>query len=101
VVYTDAQQPAETLKEIARFCGRNNLHLISDEIFALSVYDNPQAPIVTPFSSILALNLGNCIDRDFIHVAYGAGKDFGATGLRLGVLHSRNEGLISAVTSIW
>jgi aspartate/methionine/tyrosine aminotransferase len=101
VVYADAQQPAETLQEIARFCGRNNLHLISDEIFALSVYNNPQAADVTPFTSILALDLEHCIDRQLVHVAYGAGKDFGATGLRLGVLHSRNKGLIAAVTSIW
>ncbi|KAH7384625.1 putative acc synthase [Pyrenochaeta sp. MPI-SDFR-AT-0127] len=92
--------PEETIKEIARFCGRNNLHLISDEIFALSVYDNPQAAAVTPFTSILALDLKDCIEHYFVHVAYGIGKDFCATGLRLGMLHSRNEGLIAAVSSI-
>jgi hypothetical protein len=28
---------------------------------------------------------------------YGIGKDFCATGLLLGVLHSRNKGLIAAI----
>ncbi|GAW26423.1 putative pyridoxal phosphate-dependent major subdomain 2 [Rosellinia necatrix] len=93
--------PAETLKEVARFCGRHNLHLISDEIFADSVYDNEQAPNLAAFTSILALDLGDYIDPRLVHVAYGMSKDFGATGLRVGTLHSRNEGLIAAVTSIW
>ncbi|CCT61193.1 hypothetical protein IAQ61_004988 [Plenodomus lingam] len=92
--------PAETLREIARFCGRNNLHLISDEIFALSVYHNAQATNVTPFLSILGAGLDDCIESHLVHVMYGMGKDFCATGLRLGVLHSTNEGLIAAVSSI-
>ncbi|KAI2602061.1 putative aminotransferase class I and II family protein [Hypoxylon sp. NC1633] len=92
--------PEETLKTIARFCGHNNLHLIVDEVFANSVYDNPQAADVVPFTSILGLSLNDVIDRQLIHVAYGMGKDFGATGLRLGVLHSRNQGLVAAVSSI-
>ncbi|KAI2487141.1 Aspartate/tyrosine/aromatic aminotransferase [Pyrenophora tritici-repentis] len=92
--------PAETIREIARFCGRNNLHLISDEIFALSVYHNEQATSVTPFVSILGADLDKYIDSHLVHVMYGMGKGFGATGLRLGVLHSRNEGLIAAVSSI-
>ncbi|KAI5920330.1 putative acc synthase [Camillea tinctor] len=92
--------PAASLKEIARFCGRNNLHLICDEVFAMSVYHNSQAADLAPFTSILALELDDSIDRHLVHVAYGMGKDFSATGLRLGALHSRNEGLIAAVSSI-
>ncbi|KAH7087018.1 putative acc synthase [Paraphoma chrysanthemicola] len=92
--------PAETIREIARFCARNNLHLISDEIFALSVYHNSRATNVTPFVSVLGAGLEDCIDSHLVHVMYGMSKDFGATGFRLGVLHSRHEGLIAAVSSI-
>ncbi|OAG01875.1 putative acc synthase [Paraphaeosphaeria sporulosa] len=92
--------PAETIREIARFCGRNNLHLISDEIFALSVYHNVHANNATPFVSVLGAGLDECIDSHLVHVMYGMSKDFCATGLRLGVLHSTNEGLIAAVSSI-
>ncbi|KAI0479733.1 putative acc synthase [Xylaria cf. heliscus] len=92
--------PAETLREIARFCGSNNLHLISDEIFAKSVYENPRASHAMPFTSVISLDLSDCIARHLVHVAYGVGKDFCASGLRIGVLLSRNDGLISAVSSI-
>ncbi|KAI0198510.1 putative acc synthase [Astrocystis sublimbata] len=92
--------PAETLREIARFCGTNNLHLISDEIFAKSVYENPRASRAMPFTSVVSLDLGDCIARHLVHVAYGIGKDFCASGLRIGVLVSRNDGLLTVVTTI-
>lgn len=95
------QQPKETLQEIARFCGRHRLHLISDEIFAQSVYQTPNVTDPVPFNSILSLDLAECIDRQFVHVAYGMSKDYSANGFRLAALHSRNEGLLVAVTSIW
>ncbi|TRX91993.1 hypothetical protein FHL15_007090 [Xylaria flabelliformis] len=92
--------PAETLEEVARFCGRNNLHLICDEVFAMSVYKNPHGIDLAPFKSVLSLDLSRCIDPQFVHVAYGMGKDFCANGLRIGVLSSKNEGLMAAVSNI-
>lgn len=88
------------MREIARFCGSNSLHLISDEIFAKSVYENPRASDARPFTSVISLNLSDLIAPHLVHVAYGAGKDFCASGLRIGVLLSRNDGIISAVSSI-
>ncbi|KAK4237343.1 putative aminotransferase [Achaetomium macrosporum] len=81
----------------AAFCGRHSLHLISDEIYANSVFDNPQAPGPVPFTSILALDFADQIDPQLIHVAYGASKDFCANGLRLGMLYTKNRGLQAAV----
>lgn len=95
------RQPKETLREIARFCGRHGLHLISDEIFAQSVYQTPNVIDPVPFNSILSLDLTGCIDWQFVHVAYGMSKDYSANGFRLAALHSRNEALLVAVTSIW
>ncbi|KAI2463100.1 putative acc synthase [Annulohypoxylon bovei var. microspora] len=92
--------PAETLREIARFCGSHNLHLISDEIFAKSVYENPHASHSVSFTSVSSLDLSDCINRHLVHVAYGMGKDFCASGLRIGVILSRNRGLVAAVSSI-
>ncbi|KAK4226579.1 putative 1-aminocyclopropane-1-carboxylate synthase [Podospora fimiseda] len=91
--------PVETIKEIASFCGRHNLHLISDEIYAKSVFRNPKAPNAIPFTSILSLDLTDRIDSQLVHVTYGASKDFCANGLRLGMLYTRNEGLMSAIAS--
>ncbi|KAK3987206.1 putative 1-aminocyclopropane-1-carboxylate synthase [Cladorrhinum sp. PSN332] len=91
--------PVETLKEIASFCARHNLHLISDEIYAQSVFSNPKAPNAVPFTSILNLDLADRIDSRLVHVTYGASKDFCANGLRLGMLYTRNKGLMSVAAS--
>ncbi|KAK4200973.1 putative 1-aminocyclopropane-1-carboxylate synthase [Triangularia verruculosa] len=85
------------IKAIASFCQAHNLHLISDEIYAQSIYTNPNAADAVPFTSALALGLP--IDAQKLHVAYGASKDFCANGLRLGMLHTRNKGLMGAIAS--
>ena len=69
------------------------LHLIVDEIYALSMYDEKE-----PFVSIVEL-LGNQLG-DHVHVVWGASKDLGASGLRLGVLYSQNKELINAMGNI-
>ncbi len=93
-------QSVEALKEIAGFCGRHNLHLIADEIYANSGFYNPLAPGAILFTSILAVELQDIIDPCLVHVVYGASKDFCANGLRLGILHSKNRGLLGAVATI-
>ncbi|KAE8376633.1 PLP-dependent transferase [Aspergillus bertholletiae] len=92
--------PPETLLEFASFCGRNQIHFISDEIYAKSVFPNSAMPSATPFVSTLALDLCNVIDPHLMHVLYGASKDFCANGLRLGLVCTSNEGLLGAMSSI-
>lgn len=60
------------------------------------------AAIATPISflSTLALDLRDVIDPTILHVLYGASKDFCANGLRLGLVSTRNEGIIGAVSGI-
>ncbi|KAK4189482.1 putative 1-aminocyclopropane-1-carboxylate synthase [Podospora australis] len=99
VLLTHPHNPLGRCYEVATFCGQNNLHLISDEIYANSVFANPQAPDAIPFTSILSLDLSDRIDRERVHVAYGASKDFCANGLRLGMLYTRSEGLMGAIAS--
>ena len=90
----------DSIKTIARFCARHDLHLLSDEIYANTVFVNPVAPEATVFTSLLAMDLDDIIDSNLVHVMYGASKDFCANGMRLGVLHSRSEELREAVSSI-
>ncbi|SPB46670.1 unnamed protein product [Aspergillus niger] len=92
--------PPETLREFASFCGKNDLHFISDEIYAFSVFPNPKIPKPTPFTSILALNLHGVIDPTRMHILYGASKDFCANGLRMGFICTNNEGIMGAMSSI-
>lgn len=90
----------ETLVELMRFCQRHSLHLISDEVYALSVFDNPDAPDAAGFTSALSIDTTNIIDANLVQVIYGLSKDFGVAGLRVGCLISRNEELKKAVTAV-
>lgn len=65
--------PSDTLRHIARFCDRNSLHLISDEVYASCVFDSGD-PDSVPFNSILSLNLQGLIDPNLVHVLYGFSK---------------------------
>ncbi|KAH6963326.1 pyridoxal phosphate-dependent transferase [Fusarium avenaceum] len=86
----------EVLKAYMRFCEKHGLHLISDEVYALSVWKNPEVPHAPGFTSILAMNPDNIIDRNLIHVIWGMSKDFGSNGIKIGCLITRNEALMSA-----
>lgn len=83
----------ETLVALLCFCSKHSIHLISDEIYALSVWENmvdlpSQTGPAVPFSSILSLDIASLIDRSLVHVLWGVSKDFGANGLRLGAIIS-------------
>ncbi|XRM46877.1 hypothetical protein ABZX51_009900 [Aspergillus tubingensis] len=89
----------DALIAIARFCGKHKIHFISDEIYANTVFSNPGSNAPN-FTSVLSLDLDDIIDPRLVHVLYGMSKDFGASGLRLGVLQSRNEDLIQAAYGV-
>ena len=88
VVYTDDQ-----LMIAVNFTRKHNMHLIVDEIYALSVYDSP-----IPFKSIVTL-LENELGSH-VHVLWGLSKDFGASGFRVGAMYSRNNHLLTAFSNL-
>ena len=96
----DKFQPSETLQVFASICGKHDLHLISDEIYAKSVFPNLSTPKAVPFVSTLSLDLDGVIDKTRHHVLYGASKDFCANGLRLGFVCTQNQGIMGALSSI-
>ncbi|CAG8980420.1 hypothetical protein HYALB_00003985 [Hymenoscyphus albidus] len=90
--------PVDTLLAILRFCSSHGLHVISDEIYALSTF--PTTRTAVTFKSVLSLDLAGVIDPGSVHVLYGMSKDFGVPGLHLGSLITRNEQLQSAFEDI-
>ncbi|OPB41325.1 1-aminocyclopropane-1-carboxylate synthase [Trichoderma guizhouense] len=81
-----------SLLEMARFCGRHKMHLLSDEIYAMSNFE-PLEPELDMFSSVLSIEDSphDGVFKENIHCLYGASKDFAAGGIRLGFLITRNE----------
>lgn len=82
-----------------QLCQKHQIHLISDEVYALSVYADDDS--TSDFVSVLSIDpvpLG--VDPALIHVLYGMSKDFAAAGLRLGCLVSQNHRFMQAALSI-
>ncbi|KAL9079003.1 MAG: hypothetical protein Q9157_002102 [Trypethelium eluteriae] len=74
------------LQALVAFCARENLHFISDEVYALSVY-RPGSRFVSALSISGEDSLENRSKFEGrIHVIYSLSKDFGCSGIRLGAL---------------
>nr|XP_025735249.1 probable inactive 1-aminocyclopropane-1-carboxylate synthase-like protein 2 [Callorhinus ursinus] len=82
----------DSLKEYLEFAKRYNLHVIMDEIYMLSVFDES-----IMFHSILSME--SLPDPNRTHVIWGTSKDFGISGFRFGVLYTHNKEVASAVSS--
>lgn len=90
--------PREVLVDFMKLCEKYALHLISDEIYALSTFGNTldTHPPPTPFQSILSIDPEGIIDPARMHVLWGMSKDFGANGLRMGVVVSQHNPALHA-----
>jgi aspartate/methionine/tyrosine aminotransferase len=74
----------KALEAISSFCETHDLHLISDEIYALSTYSSHDIPHTVQFVSMLSLDLSALkVDPTRVHVIWSVSKDFGCSGLRL------------------
>ncbi|KAM0715719.1 hypothetical protein Q7P37_009219 [Cladosporium fusiforme] len=81
---------------LMRLCQKHDIHFISDEIYALSVWENKvdSSPPSVPFESCIAIQTEDLIDRARVHVVWGMSKDFGANGLRLGAIVSQENPML-------
>lgn len=77
-------------------CNKYKIHLLMDEIYALSVFDIPD-PKATKFKSIATFDTDKYIDPNYLHLIYGMSKDNAAGGMRLGCLYTRNASLRKAL----
>lgn len=87
-----------TLIGLLRLCQRHRIHLISDEIYALSVWseNSSNGQKCEPFESCLSLATPDIIDPSLVHVVWGMSKDFGANGFRVGAIVSQHNSVLRA-----
>ena len=81
----------EQLQELRDWAEAKRVHLILDEIYALTVFGD------RPFVSGASLPGGL---GEFVHIVWAFSKDFGASGLRCGVLVSGNEEILAALNEL-
>ncbi|KAI8680810.1 hypothetical protein LRP88_04414 [Fusarium phalaenopsidis] len=92
-----------SLLGLMSLCSKYDLHFISDEVYALSVWENraDRNPVPVPFESCLSLDTADVIAPDRIHTIWGLSKDFGANGLRIGaVISQSNPPLHTALVAV-
>jgi aspartate/methionine/tyrosine aminotransferase len=87
VIYSPA-----VLQDAVTWARTHDMHILVDEIYALST----QSP--HEFHSILRV-LDNKL-RDDVHLLWAISKDFGASGVRCGLLYTQNEVLLDGMGSI-
>lgn len=86
--------PPHVIEETIEWCRDNKIHLISDEIYAGSVYQKDTADFSStlkvasssPSPDETGLGLG-----PYVHLVYALSKDFALSGLRVGVMYSENQ----------
>ncbi|XP_044293066.1 1-aminocyclopropane-1-carboxylate synthase-like protein 1 [Varanus komodoensis] len=81
------------LHDYLEFAKRHELHVIVDEIYMLSVFDDSAT-----FHSVLEMD--RLPDPQRTHVMWGISKDFAVSGIRFGTLYSLNQDVINAVASL-
>ncbi len=97
LLYTNPNNPlgcvyrAAEVDEVLSWAQENEIHVVLDEIYALSVFGDAE------FTSGAQLrpDMG-----DWLHIVWAFSKDFGLSGLRSGVLFSENERVLQAVDAL-
>ncbi|XP_020229624.1 1-aminocyclopropane-1-carboxylate synthase 3 [Cajanus cajan] len=77
---------------------KNNMHLISDEIYSGTVFSSPG------FVSVMEIlkERNDVADEvwDRVHVVYSLSKDLGLPGFRVGAIYSENDTVVAAATKM-
>ncbi|NWU91919.1 1A1L1 protein, partial [Upupa epops] len=81
------------LRDYLEFAKRHELHVIVDEIYMLSVFDDSAT-----FHSVLGMD--RLPDPQRTHVMWGITKDFAVSGIRFGTLYTENQEVANAVASL-
>ncbi|XP_074853625.1 1-aminocyclopropane-1-carboxylate synthase-like protein 1 isoform X3 [Carettochelys insculpta] len=81
------------LWDYLEFAKRHELHVIVDEIYMLSVFDESAT-----FHSVLGME--RLPDPQRTHVMWGISKDFSVSGIRFGTLYTENQDVANAVASL-
>ncbi|KAF8116752.1 hypothetical protein N665_0014s0016 [Sinapis alba] len=84
----------ETLHDILKFAQEKNIHIISDEIFAGSVYGDKEFVSMAEVAA-----LWEC-DKSKVHIIYGLSKDFSLPGFRAAVIYSFHQDVVNAVKKL-
>lgn len=92
------------LREIAQWCMQNKIHLLVNEIYALSQIDTQQAAIAVDYTDTFAFQSFATIiaefESEYLHLLYALSKDFAISGMRFGIIHSLNPAFMQGLGNV-
>eukprot|EP00929_Paragymnodinium_shiwhaense_P081679 TRINITY_DN42808_c0_g1_i1.p1 TRINITY_DN42808_c0_g1~~TRINITY_DN42808_c0_g1_i1.p1 ORF type:complete len:472 (-),score=99.93 TRINITY_DN42808_c0_g1_i1:205-1620(-) len=78
---------------------KRGMHVVSDEIYAASVFGSSTDMPKFVSAWDIAADYDD-VSRERVHIVYGMAKDFGVSGLRIGLLATTNKTLLEAHMNI-
>nr|UOI39551.1 1-aminocyclopropane-1-carboxylate synthase [Betula platyphylla]UVJ47666.1 1-aminocyclopropane-1-carboxylate synthase [Betula platyphylla] len=81
----------QTLRELVSFINEKSIHLICDEIYAATVFSQPD---FVSISEVIDEEKEIACNRDLIHIVYSLSKDMGFPGFRVGIIYSYNDAVV-------
>lgn len=86
------------LNILITFAMAKNIHIVSDEIYAGTVFNSPN------FISIMEALIDRKLEKskmwNQVHIVSSLSKDLGLPGFRIGMIYSNNETLVAAATKM-
>uniref|UniRef100_A0A7N1A9K9 1-aminocyclopropane-1-carboxylate synthase n=1 Tax=Kalanchoe fedtschenkoi TaxID=63787 RepID=A0A7N1A9K9_KALFE len=79
----------ETLIDLVTFVNSKNIHLVCDEIYAATVFTQPDFVSVAEVIDEIECNTA------LIHIVYSLSKDLGLPGFRVGIVYSYNDAVMN------
>lgn len=94
----------EQLLAYSNWCLERNIHLVVNEIYGLSLIDTSHVDIRDDYSEQASFysfaNIMREKQSNYLHLWYALSKDFGASGFRVGVVHSMNQSFLAAYNNL-
>ncbi len=96
---TGIKYAAKQLQKIAEWCINKRIHLIFNDIYALSTINTEHPELKADYKKVRFNSFLDIMEKyksDYLHHWYSLSKDFGISGFRVGVVYTHNVEFIKA-----
>ena len=101
---TGCVYPKKALKKLAKWCIKNKIHMVVNEIYGLSLLDTSSKKLKTDYKEKISFKSFARVMRKkkspYLHMWYAFSKDFCMSGLRFGIVHSLNKSFVEALANV-